>query len=738
MRSKTTKMTHPRYRPARAIQWLAGAVLLFGSIAAADRLDRDPVERFRQALILEKGDIFNRLKGESLEKALAFRKKNLEETANRIVSLSDLSRALLLPDWPLINAELADDNEEGKGVKKDKDDEKFPEIAKEPKNFDIESRRIVTSVRATLANRFNKGISGVLSSSSSSEVAKVAVANLVRETIIKASIQDDITKEEKKGAPKKKSRLVDDIDFKAFAEHLSKLTTVSNARVEVSIAGALGQFREQPKIVGPALKRLLASDRSEATRLAASMALLNLSSSISSQLSLRGSEPGVTPPELTPFTRIEDPKKILDTVKEVTDAASLGLGATSVAVRRQCITAMRNIAGEVTEALPILTGKPLPPRERKERSPEEIADIRAEHLALDKALGPLTSSLEDYSKSYSAALVAAIRDSDATVRIEARRTLRELARVRQKIRDLRDEIPEDESKPDDKPKLKEKGKETDKAGPKGKETDKAKPKPEDDLSLRTPTKGGTIRLTAGTNASNAQTLPPLPKALLLKQAPAVKPDGITSLLDEIGAGLIADGVRDPNEKVRRAAQEAIESLGYDAVKYVPELAKSLEDSDLFVRWITARILRKIGDEDDHRGKASQHTEQVIPALIKALDDEDLAGRIAVTRALGAYGPAAKSAVPALAKLIGKGDAEYRVVVLKALEGIGEGSQTALPEVVAAFDNTDPRVRVEAARLVGRLHKFSSPHLDALEKLTRDPDLKVREAAGSAILLIQPN
>ena len=149
-------------------------------------------------------------------------------------------------------------------------------------------------------------------------------------------------------------------------------------------------------------------------------------------------------------------------------------------------------------------------------------------------------------------------------------------------------------------------------------------------------------------------------------------------------------------------------------------------------------MRELAVEDDRRGKASQHTERVIPALIKGLNDEDLSGRIAFTRALGAYGPAAKSAVPALAKLVGKGDAEYRVVVLKALDGIGEDSQTALPEVVAAFDNTDPRVRAEAARLVGRLHKFASSHLDALEKLTRDPDLKVREAAGSAILLIQPN
>ena len=730
MRSKTTKMTHPinrsdrpsGHRPVRAIVWLTGAVLLFGGVATADRLDRDPVEKFRQALLLEKAESFrNPLKGETLEKALAFRKSNLEKTADAIVSLSDLSRALLLVDWPLINAEIAGDRDDNKDPKKDKDIEKDPDVAKTPKNFDVESRKILTAVRSKMAIRFNKGIAGILSGSRSSEATKIAVANLVGETLMKASTQDDILKKEK-GEASKKSRLIDDIDFKTFAKHLSKLTENSSSRVDVSVAGALGQFREQPKIVGPALKRLLASDRSEATRLAASTALLNLSSSISNKLSLRGSEPGVTPVVPSLYSRPLESEEILDSVKRVTDAASLGLGDSSVAVRRHCITAMRNVAGEVSGAiLPSLTEKILPPKERENRSAEEIADIKAEHLALDKRLEPVTAALEDYSKNYTSALATAVRDSDATVRVEARNTLRELAHVRQTMRDLRDALPEEQEKP----KLKE----------------KVKPKADDDLSRRKSTKDGTIRLMADTIADRPKTLPilaPLSGVRILKQAPAAKTDGITGLLDEIGAGLISDGIRDPNEQVRRAAHEAIEALGRDAVKYAPELAKSLEDSDVFVRWIAARILRKIAVNDERRNQTPEHTEQVIPALIKGLEDEDLDGRIAVTRALGAYGPAAKSAVPALAKLLGKGDAEYRIVALKALEGIGEESKSALTEVVAGFENTDPRVRAESARLVGQLHKFSSSHLEALEKLANDPDPKVREAAGSAILLIQPD
>ena len=97
-------MTHPmnrsgpaRHRPARAVAWLAGALLLYGGEARADRLDKDPVEQFRQALVLEteRGVGYtSQLKGDSLEKALAFRKRNLDEADAKLVSLSDLSRGV--------------------------------------------------------------------------------------------------------------------------------------------------------------------------------------------------------------------------------------------------------------------------------------------------------------------------------------------------------------------------------------------------------------------------------------------------------------------------------------------------------------------------------------------------------------------------------------------------------------------------------------------------------------------
>ena len=702
------------HRPARTVAWLAGAVLLFGGLAWADRLDKDLVDQFRQALILEtdKGVGYtNQLKGDSLDKALAFRKQNLNDAAAKLVSLSDLSRALLLVDWPPLDAELDADAADDK----------------KPESFEAGSRKIVTAVRSKMATRFNKGVKSVLQSPRSSHAAKVAVANLIGETIVKASGQGDAKIDDKKPAGKGdapgKARLVSDIDTKGFADELAKLTNDPNERVDVAVAGALGQFREQPKVVGPALKRLLAGSHGEATRLAAATSLVNLSGSISNKVSLKGSEPGVTPAEPRRFSLDLDQEDLLEIVKQVTDAASAGLGDSSVAVRRQCIVAIRNVAGEIPSAVrPVISDKQPPPRERTLRSAEELENIRVERAALDKTYQPVVSALADYAKNYTDLLGQSVRDSDEAVRIDARKTLRELARARQAIREayagLPDDVPkakEDKDKDKDKPKL------------------KPKPKVDDnDLSRRSPRKADAIRLVGGTNAGKPAVLPAIPLKRM-KQAP----DGNPELLVRDEAWLLLDGLRDPSAKVRRATHEAVEALGDDAAKFLPELAKSVEDSDLFVRWIAARTVRKLAEEDDRRKRPHKSADVLVPALVKGLADEDIDGRIAVTRALGAYGPDAKAAVPELAKLVGKGDAEYRVVVLKALAGIGDDSQTALPEVVAAFKATDPRVRGEAARLVGLLSKYAESYVDDLEKLASDPDPKVRELAGAAILRIQP-
>src|SRR3954466_64279 len=93
------------FLPARRTAFVAIAlVIACVRPAPAQRFPDDPVEKFKQALRLENNKSLgykDRLQGNDLKYALAFRKTNLAETASKLKSLADISRALLLVDWPV-------------------------------------------------------------------------------------------------------------------------------------------------------------------------------------------------------------------------------------------------------------------------------------------------------------------------------------------------------------------------------------------------------------------------------------------------------------------------------------------------------------------------------------------------------------------------------------------------------------------------------------------------------------
>jgi HEAT repeat protein len=204
-------------------------------------------------------------------------------------------------------------------------------------------------------------------------------------------------------------------------------------------------------------------------------------------------------------------------------------------------------------------------------------------------------------------------------------------------------------------------------------------------------------------------------------------------LDKLGARIVEAGLQEQNAVARRSTLEAVEALGPLAVRYIPQIIRSTEDRDLFVRWIAARSLGRL---------APHGADKAVPALTAMLDDPDMDARMAAAHALGLFGPDAKSAVPALTERLLKGDAEVRIANMKALEGIGTDSVSALPTIAKLFTFLDSRVRSEAARLTGRFG--SSPktreearkYLPDLRRLTLDLDTDVRKAAAGAILEIQ--
>jgi len=82
----------------------------------------------------------------------------------------------------------------------------------------------------------------------------------------------------------------------------------------------------------------------------------------------------------------------------------------------------------------------------------------------------------------------------------------------------------------------------------------------------------------------------------------------------------------------------------DIDKIAEELSLKLSSNNLFARKFLVEALEAL-EALGANGSAA------VPALIKALDDEDRDGRRVAARVLGEIGPAAKDALPALQKLL---------------------------------------------------------------------------------------
>ncbi len=125
-----------------------------------------------------------------------------------------------------------------------------------------------------------------------------------------------------------------------------------------------------------------------------------------------------------------------------------------------------------------------------------------------------------------------------------------------------------------------------------------------------------------------------------------------------------------DDYVRFLAINALVKIGSGAV---PALLNELKNSESnVVRVHVARALGKIGPV----------TNDVVPALIAALEDPDNYLRKTAAEALGEIGPAAKDAVPSLIAALKDPNVKVRREVVWALGKIGPSAKAAIPSLFA--------------------------------------------------------
>jgi len=128
------------------------------------------------------------------------------------------------------------------------------------------------------------------------------------------------------------------------------------------------------------------------------------------------------------------------------------------------------------------------------------------------------------------------------------------------------------------------------------------------------------------------------------QAPGVRRAALNALASmglqaEMILPTFVESLSDADPKVRQAAADAIGSLGEEGIGAIPALILVLQDPDTWVRYGAAGALGKIGPG----------AEEAVPALIILLEDEEFILRNRVITTLGEIGPGAMQAVPALIK-----------------------------------------------------------------------------------------
>jgi HEAT repeat protein len=182
-----------------------------------------------------------------------------------------------------------------------------------------------------------------------------------------------------------------------------------------------------------------------------------------------------------------------------------------------------------------------------------------------------------------------------------------------------------------------------------------------------------------------------------------------------------------NYDTRHYVIAALSALGPEAR---PEVAKLLKHPKAEVRMTAAGVLAVLGGD----------IADVLPLLLRGLQDKDSLAQSAAAEALEKIGPRAKEAVPALAKNLKGRYANVRVTAAKALAAMGSEAKQALPALKAALLGDYP---VAPESMTDRavtevLVKIGKPALPTLSSILEGKKLPASVYAAAAKGRIEGN
>ena len=160
-----------------------------------------------------------------------------------------------------------------------------------------------------------------------------------------------------------------------------------------------------------------------------------------------------------------------------------------------------------------------------------------------------------------------------------------------------------------------------------------------------------------------------------------------------------------------------------AAAQVDELISDLVDGGKVARREAARSLALIGPE----AKAA------VPALARALDDDEVQVFFWSATALANLGPAAHEATPELIKRLSRGGRRYRDQVrLRVVTALTRIGPAAVPQLIDALGDDSSSIRSGAANVLGNMGPAAHEAVPRLFALLADEENHIGETAGAAL------
>jgi HEAT repeat protein len=196
-------------------------------------------------------------------------------------------------------------------------------------------------------------------------------------------------------------------------------------------------------------------------------------------------------------------------------------------------------------------------------------------------------------------------------------------------------------------------------------------------------------------------------------------DALASMGAEV-VPVLVKALSDDDEMVR---QGAVVALGRGILKTTavleatPAVLKLLEDKKPDVRLYACTTLSMFATHfwtGSRRDR--ERAPEVVTALIRVLDDEDIEVHQEATRALRNMGRAAAGAVPRLIEDLKDKRAILRSDAAAALAHIGPAAKAAVPALIRALKDEDKSARLDAVAALGAIGPDAKEALPALSEL----------------------